>query len=374
MGSCGGVDRGGSSGGGSGLVGGFKVVGESMLLVDAEIKINNKKVDREVYANLEKIKVNLSVDALDVAMVVFYDPLTKLQDDANFDIGKDITISIGSKKYEEIFQGEIVRVDYDFSRGQSPKVHLICYDKLHKLGEMAHSRPFVKMKDSDIAKKMAGEAGLQSSIDTTSKKHDYIFQNNESNLDFLRRRADLIGYELAVDDRKMVFKKARFKDKKKSVNLDWYDTLIDFKVRMDSNNIPEEVMVSSWDYVKKEGVEEKVKAGDEPKVGSAKKMATKEVKSKLKNKSKNYKLDIPNILSGEAKEIAKAKLTASSMNYLKATGSCEGEPKILSGKLLKVGNLGKKLDGEYYITSCEHIYSGSSYRTFFEVISNGTHK
>jgi len=368
MASCGGLDR------GNGLVDGFKVVGENMLVVDAEIKINNKKVDKEIYANLEKIKVNLSVDTLDVAMVVFYDPLTKLQDDANFDIGKDITISVGSEKYEEIFQGEIVRIDYDFSRGQAPKVHLICYDKLHKLGEMTHSRPFLKMKDSDIAKKMAGEAGLQSSIDATSKKHEYIFQNNESNLSFLRRRADLLGYELAVDEGKMVFKKARFKDKKKSVNLDWHDTLIDFKVRMDGANIPEEVMVSSWDYVKKEGVEEKVKAGDEPKVGSAKKMATKEVKSKLKNKSKNYKLDIPNILSGDAKEIAKAKLTASSMNYLKASGSCEGEPKILSGKLLKVGNLGKKLDGEYYITSCEHIYSGSSYRTFFEVISNGTHK
>jgi len=354
--------------------GGSKATGKSMLVIDAEIKINSKKVDKEIYANLEKVKVSLSVASLDVAMVVFYDPLSKLQDDANFDIGKDITISMGAEKYEEIFQGEIVRIDYDFSRGQSPKVHLICYDKLHKLTKMTHSRPFIKMKDSDIAKKMAGEAGLQSSIDATSKKHEYIFQNNESNLDFLRRRADLIGYELAIDEGKMIFKKARFKDKKKSVNLDWHDTLIDFKVRMDSANIPEEVMVSSWDYVKKEGVEEKVKAGDEPKVGSAKKMATKEVKSKLKNKSKNYTLDIPNILSGEAKEIAKAKLTALSMNYLKASGSAEGEPKITAGKLLKVGNLGKKLDGEYYITSCEHIYTGSSYRTFFEVLSNGTHK
>ena len=345
-----------------------------MLVVDAEIKINNKKIDVENYENLVKIKVNLSVDSIDVALVVFYDPLTKLQDDTNFDIGKDIEISLGSEKYTKIFTGEITRVDYDFDKGSATKVSLVCYSKLYKLGKMIHTRPFIKMKDSDIAKKMAGEAGLQSSIDATSKKHEYIFQNNESNLDFLRRRANLLGYELAMEEGKMVFKKARFKDKKKSVKLSWYDTLINFKVRLDSDNVAEEVMVSSWDYVKKEAVEEKVKAGDEAKIGSAKTMGTSEVKSKLKNKTKNYTFDIPNILSGEAKEIATAKLVASSMKFLRASGSCEGEAMITAGKLLKIGNIGKKLDGDYYITSCEHIYTGSSYKTFFEAISNGTHK
>ena len=345
-----------------------------MLIVDAEIKINNKKIEDKLYHNLEKVKVSSSVDAISVAKVVFHDPLGKLQENADFDIGKEINISLGYIEYEEIFVGEIIRVDYNFARNHAPTVELICYDKLFKLSRMKHSRPFVKMKDSDIAKKMAGEAGLQSSIDATSTKHEYIFQNNESNLDFLRRRADKLGYEVAISEGKMVFKKGRFKDKKKSVDLNFFGTLIDFKVKIDSSKITEEVVVSSWDYVKKEGIEEKVKAGDEPKVGTPKKMGTKEVKSKMKNEAKAYKIDIPNLTSGDAKDIAKSKLTAHSMDFLTANGCCEGEPKIQSGKVLNIKNLGKKLSGEYYIKACEHVYTQNSYRTYFDVVSNGVAK
>ena len=344
-----------------------------MLVVDAKIKINNKEIDESIYVNLEKIKVSSSVDALDIAKVSFFDPDGKLQESSDFHIGKDISISIGFDKYTDIFVGEVTRVDYIFDRRKTTIVRLICYDKLSKLAKMVHSRPFVKMKDSDIAKKMASEAGLQSSVDTTDKKHDYIFQNNESNLSFLRRRAGRLGYELAIEEGKMIFKKARFKDKKKSVELSMYTDMIDFTVQIDASDIPEEVVVSSWDYVKKEGVEEIVKAGDEPKVGSAKSMGTKEVKSEMKNKTKFYRLDIPNLQNGEAKILAKAKLTDSSMEFIRATGSCEGEPKIKSGKVIKIANLGKKLDGEYYILSSEQIYTGLSYRTFFKVISNGMH-
>lgn len=341
------------------------------LIVDAEIKINNKKIDQKVYANLKKVKVNSSLDTISVAKVIFFDPNGELQENSDFDIGKEIKVSLGYTEFEEIFAGEIVRVDYNFARNDISTVELICYDKLFKLSRMKHSRPFVKMKDSDIAKKMAGEAGLQTSIDATTTKHEYIFQNNESNLDFLRRRAKKLGYEVAISEGKMVFKKGRFKDKKKSVELNFFGTLIDFKVKIDASKVIEEAVVSSWDYVKKEGVEEKAKAGDEPKVGSPKTMGPKDVKSKMKNKATTYTLDLPNLTSGDAKEIGKAELTAASMEFLKATGSCEGEPKILTGKVLEIKNLGKKLSGEYYITSCEHVYTQESYRTYFQVVSNG---
>lgn len=345
-----------------------------MFIVDAKIKINNKELDEKIYGNLEKIKVSSAVDALDVARVVFHDPYGALQENADFDIGKDVSIEMGFPEYEKIFEGEIVRIDFDFSKGRAVTAHVICYDKLFKLSKMVHSRPFLKMKDSDIAKKMAGEAGLQVTADATDTKHEYIFQNNESNLDFLRRRADRLGYELAIEKGKMIFKKARFKDKKTSVNLSWHRTLIDFHAKVDASAISEEVMVSSWDFVKKKGVEEKVKAGDEPKIGTADTVGTKDVKSKMKNKTKTYRIDIPNLPNADAKTLAKAKLTEQSMTFLKATGSCEGEPKIMSGKVITIENIGAKLTGEYYIVSCEHIYTGASYKTFFEVVSNGTRK
>ena len=123
---------------------------------------------------------------------------------------------------------------------------------------------------------------------------------------------------------------------------------------------------------KKESVEEITKVGDEDNVVSVKNLGTKEVQDKLRNEAKVYKIDIPNLQSAEAKEIAKSKLTHASMKFLTATGVCVGEPNIKAGKIIEIAEIGKRFSGEYYIVSCEHIYSGDYFQTFFEVVSNGT--
>jgi len=345
-----------------------------MFLINTQIKINSKNIETKIHKNLKKVKVSLSVDAVNMARVLFYDDPNDsfLQEHKDFDIGKEISISMGfDKDIKEVFIGEIIRIDYIFENATS-LVELICYDKLFKLSRMRYSRPFVKMKDSDIAKKMASEAGLKFDIEATSRVHEYIFQNNESNLDFLRRRAERLGYELDIENGKMIFKSARYKNKKPIISLVWRKELSEFKLKLDSSEVVEEIVVTSWDPIKKETIEEVTKAGDEIKVISAKKMATKEVKKKLKNKAKIYKIDIPNLQNAEAKEIGKSKLTSSSIKFLTARGVCRGEPLIKAGKVIKILGIGEKFSGEYYIVSCEHVYSGDSFKTFFEVVSNGT--
>jgi len=340
-----------------------------MLVEDVQIKIDKKEI---ALYNLRKFKIGLSLDTVNMARVVFYDNLNNsFQNNKSFDIGKDITISMGfGKEAIDVFIGEIIRIDYIFE-GRDSSVELICYDKLFKLSRMRYSRPFVKMKDSEIAKKMASEAGLQCEIEATKKVHEYIFQNNESNLDFLRRRAERLGYELDIEEGKMIFKSARYKDKKKIGTLRWRGSLIDFKIRLDSSEIVEEVVVTSWDPIKKETIEEVTKAGSEDKVVSAKKLGTKEVQEKLKNKSKIYKIDIPNLQNADAKEIGKSKLTSSSINFLTARGVCVGEPLIKAGVIIEILGVGKRFSGEYYIISVEHVYTSKYFQTFFEVVSNG---
>ena len=63
------------------------------------------------------------------------------------------------------------------------------------------------MTDSQIAKQIASEMGLQADVDSTSQKFDYVFQNNQSNLNFLKQRAKRIDYEVEVAENKLIFKK-----------------------------------------------------------------------------------------------------------------------------------------------------------------------
>ena len=343
------------------------------LVPEIKIKIDSKEISKTIFDKFVKLKVSSLNDAMDMAKIVFNDNRDfELQDESSFTIGKSISVYIGyNQSFKELFSGEICRVDYNFLQNGLNNIELVCFDKLFKLSRIKHSQAFIKMKDSDIAKKLASEAGLQSDVDATDTTIDYLFQNNQTNLDFLRMRAKRIGYEVAVDNNKFIFKKARFLNQDKCAEIKLEEDLIEFSAKIDATNVLEEIVVTSWDPVTKKRVEGSAKAGDEPKVASPAHKGTKEVKSKIKDKAKNYKIDIPNLKVKEAKAIAKAELTRRSMDFLTGYGSCIGNPDIKASKIITIKNIGKKVSGDYYVVSCEHIYGYNGYKTFFEVKNNG---
>lgn len=338
------------------------------------IKVGGQKLDPMAQDKLMRFKINASIQTISIAKLVFSDDMATLQNKMTFDIGKSLSISIGTdKKAEEIFVGDIIRIDYIFQAGQADTIQLICYDGLHRLSKIWHSRAFVKMTLSDIAKKMAGEAKLVGNkIDATTLKYEHVYQNNQTNLDFLRMYAKRIGYEIGIEKGGLLFKKARYKSKTTSkIVLEWGKNLLELTAKVDSSDVLTEVVVSSWDCDTKKNVEASVKVED--KVALPKDMGTKMIKSKLKSEAKLYRLDFSSLSAAEAKDMATSHLTQASMNYLKVEGLCLGEPTFKLGTMLEVKGVGKKISGQYYINAYEHIYSKSGYKTSFEVQTNGTY-
>lgn len=346
---------------------------ERSLVPEVKLKIDSTEIAKNIFSKFVKLKVSSSTDAMDMAKVVFTDSRDcELQSEDIFTIGKSISISIGySQTFTELFDGEICRIDYNFKQSGLYSIELICFDKLFKLSRIKHSQAFIKMTDSDIAKKLAAEAGLQCDVDDTTTTIEYLFQNNQTNLDFLRMRAKRIGYEVAIDNGKFIFKKSRFADQDNCAEIKFEEDLIEFSAKIDATNVLEEIVVTSWDPVTKTRVEGSATAGDEPKIASPTYKGTQEVKSKIKDKAKNYKIDIPNLKAKEAKAIAKAELTRRSMDFLTGYGSCIGNPDIKASKLITIKNVGEKISGDYYVVSCEHIYGNGGYKTLFEVKNNG---
>lgn len=339
------------------------------------IKIEGTQLSTAIIDDLIGFKISSSIKASSMAKLTFFDDSAVLQENTSIDIGKAIVISIitDSKKVE-VFQGDIIRIDYVFSSGSTNEIKIICYDGLYRLSKIWHSRAFVKMKISDIATKMATEAKLTGNkIDATSVKYDHLYQNNQSNLDFLRMHAKRLGYEVGMEAGGLFFKKARYKKKiSSSIELEWGDNLIEIKIKLDATDVLAEVVVSSWDSDTKKNIESSAKAGSEDKVALPKTMAVKTVKSKLKSEAKLYRLEYPSLTAAEAKNIATAHLTNSSMNYLKAEGICMGNPNFKLGATLKINGVGPKISGVYYINSFDHIYDKNGYKTFFEAVTNGT--
>ena len=103
-------------------------------------------------------------------------------------------------------------------------------------------------------------------------------------------------------------------------------------------------------------------------------MGTKEAKKNLKGTDTAELIidDRPSLTKAQAKSMAVAKLTEESMNYLQADGECVGEPKFKLGTLVEIKGVGKKLSGDYYVTSYTHTYNSAGLKTSFEMKANGT--
>src|SRR5262249_28000979 len=142
--------------------------------------------------------------------------------------------------------------------------------RAHRLLRGRHSRSFVNMADSDIASKLAQEAGLSAEADSTNPVHDYVFQYNQTNWDFLRQRAARLGFECFVRDRVLHFAKPKNGQTLGPEQRLW-DNLIDIRVRMVSSFQASQVVVRAWDMKAKEAVVGTASSGSmAPQIGESK--------------------------------------------------------------------------------------------------------
>src|SRR4030095_3667499 len=143
-----------------------------------------------------EVTVQNSLHLPDVATIVLNDPKLKWIDDTLLSPGKSIeihgTAAPTPTKADVIFDGEIVELEPEFG-SKMHRLTIRAFDRLHRLARGRFVRSFQNVTDSDLARRLATEAGLQADVDATRQVHEYLFQNNETNLEFLRQRAGAAG-------------------------------------------------------------------------------------------------------------------------------------------------------------------------------------
>ena len=346
----------------------------SVQLDDITIKIAGTSLELENTVPLISFKVAFNQGTAAIAQLIFLDDENfTLQKNTSLDIGKELEVLVKKENTDySIFKGDVTRVDYLLDSKEAHRIKLICYDGIYNLSRIYKTRAFLSTKISDIASTMASEAGLSTDITATTTKHDHLYQNNQSNLDFLRMHAKRLGYEINVSEGKLLFKKAAYNSKTNSkASLVWGDNIVEFSAKMDSSDVLVEVTVDSWDSKEKKNVEYVASSGAETTVGGSKTKGPAKVKSSFSNAAKVFKVDIPDLDSSAATNVAKSYLTNASLNFLVCEGMCEGDPRFKIGEFISVSGVGEKLSGSYYITGYEHIFNNQGFKTAFEIKSNG---
>ncbi len=185
-----------------------------------------------------------------------------------FEIGKKIRLGFvssttGDSHFKDEFEdflleGEITAIEAHFNEKSEAPIIVRGYDLSHRLHRGRYNRSFLNQTDSDIVKKIAKEVGINThKIEDSGELHEYVFQENQTNMEFLRERAAMIGYELFIQDNKLHFHKPK---SEKYLNLEWLKNLSSFNVRVASAEQVSEVEVRSWDYTQKKVISATIKS------------------------------------------------------------------------------------------------------------------
>ena len=309
----------------------------------------------ELYARLTFVHVEESVQLPDSFELRFDDPHFTLFDEDRFRYGTRVSIAFRAESDPVVVTtGEITAIAVEPGPGGRHELILTGLDLTHRLTRGGKSRAFANMSDSDVARQIAGDHGLDADIDATGDVHEHTMQHGETDYAFLRRLAGRVGHDVWITDKTFHFKK-KPKGRQDPPKLVWGENLLDFRVRFASVDVCDEVVVTAWDPVDKKPVTGRATAGD-PGTDAP---AAQQMADAARHAFGTVTRHAGQFASGtqaEADDRAQSLLLKASGGQVVLRGEAVGNPRLGAGGQVGLDKVGKRLAGTYRLTSVEHVY------------------
>lgn len=361
---------------------------QRLYLADAILKINGVDASETLMGDILEIVVEESLQmpcmftlkVLNVYLAAS-DGTQEWKNDNYFNIGDSISIGFKPGITEDIeflineevgllIDGEITGLAVDFIKKSTAHIIVTGYDVSHRLHRGRYNRSFLNSTDSDIVKSIAEETGIGiGHVDPSGAVREYVFQENQTNMEFLRERAARIGFEFFIQNNKLYFRDPLTALKEAELTLEWLREIKSFNVRVASAEQVNSVQVNSWDYSQKmlmyaTATTEMHAMTVAPGTGLGSGVTQ---AFKLKQPPKMIVVDQPvNNGQPEADQMAQALYDELSREFVTADAKADGNPKIRAGRVLSL-ELGPRYTGKYYVTDTRHRYNKGVYKTDFAV-------
>jgi phage protein D len=333
------------------------------------VKVDGRQLDLAA-AKLLRVTLEQALllpDAFDIVLASGLDWLRK----GTFDIGKEVRLELaqGAGSRKTLITGEITGLMPIMTQDNEVELRVRGYDKSHRLLRGRHTRLFHQMKDSDIAQRIAQEAGLGCNSEATSEVHEQVLQHNQTNLEFLQQRATTIGYQVGVQENELYFLPIGTSSSGaalKPVDLAWGDNLEELEVSRTTSAQATKVLVRGWDPARKTPVVGESRASS---VGPE--LDDHDTGSDIISRAFGMEAPMTVIREDIFSQAGADRLAQAIGNELQgclttAEGVASGNPYLHPGVEVKIKGVGI-FDGQYPVSSTRHIVDQLGYRTTFSV-------
>jgi len=359
------------------------------------LQINGADAPLELMKNILQISVEESLHLPAMFMLVIYNTYLSARpddkpwhDEHYFKIGDKLNLGFNSsttdapeyRKDERsyLINGEVTAIEINFTNKSEAHIVVRGYDLSHRLHRGRYNRSFLNQTDSDIVKQIASELGIDiGQVDPSGEPHDYVFQENQTNMEFLRERAARIGFELFIRcDNNIGISKLYFRkpESNTSLNLKWLTDIDSFSTRVTSAEQVSSVEVRSWDYSQKTPIISTAQSEQlVTQTGNGRGSST----SNAFNNNQPPKMtvvDQPVFKPKHADAMAQALFNELGGEFVYVDAKAEGNPQIRAGIVIQLNfkppsgsDYSGRYDGSYYVTETRHLYQQQVYTTYFSV-------
>lgn len=343
-----------------------------------EIEINGSKLDNEMLSAISQLKVEDKIgEGAFFTFVVNYEVEKETQehpwlDDERFDIGNNVTIGLGyGTEMVSVMMGAITGLETELSAETAPAVTIrgqdLAYDYTKR---KSPGKSYLNMSFSDIARDVAGNAGLTVEVEATDPYEGVIRKHNdESYFAFLERLAGEFGFKIRINETTVHFEPHQ-DEKEEVLILEYGRDIIRLSPSVNSSQLCTEVEVRGYSiHDPNTPIVGSATAGSEPRQEQDKKTASQlaqEIYGDLKIETTN----VPVQSADHANSIAQEILNNASDTLLQAEVKCIGTPDLKSGMCVSIQKVGKRFSGKYFITGVTHTLDRSGFLTGLTVKRN----
>jgi phage protein D len=347
----------------------------SAQIPDLSIRVNGAQLPRQARADVRAVTVEEDLDALSMFSLELHNWDEEMQavswsDSSLFALGGQVEIWLGYvDDLQKVMTAEITGLEPAFTADQPPALTVRGYDYRHRLARDRKTRSFSMMKDSSIAAQVAREAGLVAQVKATPQNQVFVVQSNQTDWEFLRQRAGLLGFEVYVRDKTLYFQPPGY-TAQPSARLALGEDITEFTPRLSSLGQETQVTVRSWDLKQKQAITGTARIGEESAMAgksgpAAARRAYGQASTSIVDQPARTKADADQIALGRFNELALA--------YVRGTVAGSGRPQLHAGMVVHIDGAGQAFSGPYYVTSIVHAVSQEEgYRTSFTVERNAT--
>ncbi|MFZ5961671.1 phage late control D family protein [Thalassococcus sp. BH17M4-6] len=309
--------------------------------------------------------------------------------------GMTAELSLGYYGPEDIvpkLSGTVVSITPSFPDTGMPQMKVRVLSELFTLQKEQLTREFIDMTDTAIAQSLAGDLGLE--VATTPGQEagetpvEFLQMNNEYPINFLMRRARLLGYDVAIlsevdpslgltvtgasDDGKVLFFGPSDPDQP-VYDLAWGKTLASFNIAVRVKEQVSRVTVKSTNPALPAGqqeIEAEATLDDldldfpDPRLL--------DTMTEALTSAAEVVVDEPVQNQAEADAKALGILRERVKDMVTAEGSTVGFPDLRAGRVIEVTGVGARYSGRWVLTKTTHKLDSTGYTTKFNCRLEGS--